>query len=97
MITDWDSHFTELQVNDFGNLGKNNSGNISAGNHAVIFTEITRWHEITTKLIPWELFFVIFESFCALEMSRKGRHFQEITRKIRNFSKFNYFRIIFRK
>ena len=45
----------------------------------------------------WELFFVIFEAYCALEMSRKERHFQGITREIRNFSKNNYFRIIFRK
>ena len=40
MITDWETNFTDLQANDFGNLGKNNSGNISVGNHAVIFTEI---------------------------------------------------------
>ena len=40
MITDWETNFTDLQANDFGNLGKNNSGNILVGNHAVIFTEI---------------------------------------------------------
>ena len=41
MIADWETHFTDLQANDFGNLGaKNNSGNILVGNHAVIFTEI---------------------------------------------------------
>ena len=45
------------------------------------------WHEIITKIIPWELFFVIFEGFCALEMSRQERHFQGITREIRNFPK----------
>ena len=38
-----------------------------------------------------------FEGFCALEMSRKERHFQGIAREIRNFSENNYFRIIFRK
>ena len=31
----------------------------------------TLWHEIITKIIPWELFFVIFEAFCTLEISRK--------------------------
>ena len=39
MITDWERNFTDLQANDFGNLGKNNSGNNLVGNHAVIFTE----------------------------------------------------------
>ena len=29
-------------------------------------------------------------------MSRKGRHFQGITREIRNFSEYSYFRIIVR-
>ena len=47
----------------------------------------TLWHEIITKIIPWELFFVISEGFCALRMSRKERHFQGITREIRNFPK----------
>ena len=28
MITDWETNFTDLRANDFGNLGKNNSGNI---------------------------------------------------------------------
>ena len=40
IITDWETNFTDLKANDFGNLGKNNSGNIFVGNHAVIFTEI---------------------------------------------------------
>ena len=40
MITDWELRFTDLQADDFRNLGKNNSGNILVGNHAVIFTEI---------------------------------------------------------
>ena len=40
IITDWETNFTDLQANDFGNLGKNNSGNFLVGNHAVIFTEI---------------------------------------------------------
>ena len=40
LITDWETNFTDLRANDFGNLGKNNSGNILVGNHAVIFTEI---------------------------------------------------------
>ena len=40
MITDWETNFTDLQANDFGNLGKNHSGNILVGNHAVTFTEI---------------------------------------------------------
>ena len=34
MITDWKTNFTDLQAKDFGDLGKNNSGNISVGNHA---------------------------------------------------------------
>ena len=38
--TDWETNFKDLQANDFGNLGKNNSGNLLVGNHAVIFTEI---------------------------------------------------------
>ena len=41
MITDWETNFTDLQANDFGNLGKNNSGFVLVGNHAVIFTEIS--------------------------------------------------------
>ena len=40
MITDWETNFTDLQANDFGNLGKNNSGNILVGNRAATFTEI---------------------------------------------------------
>ena len=33
------------------------------------------------------MFFVIFEGNCALNISGKERHFPEITREIRNFSK----------
>ena len=44
-------------------------------------------HEIITKIIPWELFFVIFEGICPLNISGKERLFPEITREIRNFSK----------
>ena len=40
IITDWETNFKDVQANDFGNLGKNNSGNILVGNHAVIFTAI---------------------------------------------------------
>ena len=40
MITDWETNLKDVQANDFGNLGKNNSGNILVSNHAVIFTEI---------------------------------------------------------
>ena len=40
MITDWETNSTDLQANDFGNLGENNSGNVLVGNHAVIFTEM---------------------------------------------------------
>ena len=40
MITDRETSFTDLQANDFGNLGIINSGNILVGNHVVIFTEI---------------------------------------------------------
>ena len=40
MVTYWETNFTDSQANDFGNLGKNNSGNILVGNHAVILTEI---------------------------------------------------------
>ena len=40
MLTDWEINFTDLRANDFGNIGKNNSGNILVGDHAVIFTEI---------------------------------------------------------
>ena len=45
----------------------------------------TLWHEIITKIIPWELFFVMFETFCRHEVSRKERHFQGITYENRNF------------
>ena len=55
----------------------------------------TLWHVTITKIIPWELVFVIFEGFCALEMSRKERHVQGITCEIRKFSENNYFWIIF--
>ena len=34
MIADWETHFADLQANDFGNLGKNNSGNILVGGRA---------------------------------------------------------------
>ena len=40
MITDWETNFKDVQANDFGNLGKNDSGSILVGNRAVIFTEI---------------------------------------------------------
>ena len=40
MIADWETNCRDLLANDFGNFGKNNSGNILVGNHAVIFTEI---------------------------------------------------------
>ena len=40
MITDLETNFTDLQANDFGNLGKNNSGNSLVGNHAATYTEI---------------------------------------------------------
>ena len=49
MITDWETNYTDLQANDFGNLGKNNSGNILVANHAAIFTEINS---------PWFFFSV---------------------------------------
>ena len=58
---------------------------------------ITLWHEIITKIIPWKLFFVIFEGFSTLQISRKERLFQGITREIRNFCKNIYFRRSFRK
>ena len=35
----------------------------------------TLGHEIITKIIPWELFFVMFDGFCALQISRKERFF----------------------
>ena len=34
------ANFTDLQANDFSNLGENNSGHVLVGNHAVIFAEI---------------------------------------------------------
>ena len=42
-------------------------------------------------------FFVIFEGFWALQISRKERLFQGITREIRNFCNITYFKIILRK
>ena len=62
MITDWETNFTDLQANDFGNLGKNISGNILVGNHAVIFTEITVRAEIITELILKRAGPVIFKT-----------------------------------
>ena len=47
--------------------------------------EPTLWHEIIAKIIPWELFFVIFGGISTLKISRKERLFHEITREIRNF------------
>ena len=52
MITDWETNFTDLQANDFGSFGKNNSGNILVGNHAVILTEVQKKrdvHKISTR------------------------------------------------
>ena len=43
--------------------------------------------KLLRKIIPWELFFVIFEGIRTLKISRKERLFPEITREIRNFSK----------
>ena len=40
MITDWGTNLAGLRANDFGKPGKNNSGDILVGNHAVIFTAI---------------------------------------------------------
>ena len=40
MITDWETNFTDLRANDFGNLGKIILETLLVGNHAVIFTEI---------------------------------------------------------
>ena len=40
MITDWETNFTDLQANDFGNLSKSNSVNNLVGNHTVIFTKM---------------------------------------------------------
>ena len=40
VIIDWETNITDLQANDFGNLGKHNSGNVLVGDHAVIFTEM---------------------------------------------------------
>ena len=87
MIPDWETNFKDVQANDFGNLGKRNSRNVLVGNHAVIFTEITLWHEIITKIIPWELFFVILRRFRTLKIFGKEGLFQGSTREIRNFPK----------
>ena len=70
MITDWETNFTDLQANDFGNLGKNNSGNILVGNHAVIFTEIN-----SPRIFFWSVMFVWTMVFslasCCLLLSSK--------------------------
>ena len=47
----------------------------------------TLWHEIITKIVPWELFFGIWRRFCTLKIFGKGGLFQGIAREIRNFSK----------
>ena len=51
--------------------------------HVVFLFPLTRnYYEINSL----RFFFVIFEGFFALGMSRQERHFQGITREIRNFS-----------
>ena len=55
------------------------------------------WHKIITKLIPWKLFFVIFEWFRTVGFSRKDFSFQGVMLEIRNFHETDYFWIIFRK
>ena len=63
MITDWETNFTDLRANDFGNLGKNNSGNILVGNHAVIFLEINSPRNFfRSVMFVWTM---VFESFCS--------------------------------
>ena len=57
--------------------------------------ENTLWHEIITKIIPWELFFVIFEGFSALEMSREKR--QNVQGKNDIFKELRVRYVIFRK
>ena len=60
MITDWDTNFTDLQANDFGNLGKNNSGNILVGNQAVIFTDFRSVMFVWTMVISKPKMYVSF-------------------------------------
>ena len=72
MTTDWETSFTDLQANDFGNLGINNSGNILVGNHVVIFTETNspRIFSVGNVCVgngtprylstPWERFHLLF-------------------------------------
>ena len=49
----------------------------------------TLWHEIITKTTPWELFLVISEGFCALEMSGetlKGLYLKGLLSKHRSIA-----------
>ena len=48
------------------------------------------WHDSITKLIPWELFFVIFEGISTLKIWGKERLFHGITREIHNFENYYY-------
>ena len=50
MNTHWEKNFTDLQANDFGNLGKNNSGNILVGNHALaLFRSLCNKRQLSRK------------------------------------------------
>ena len=63
MITDRETNFTDLQANDFGNLGKDNSRNILVGNHAVIFTEINfPIIFFRSVMFVWRMVYAIFLS-----------------------------------
>ena len=57
----------------------------------------TLWHEIITKIIPWEFLFVILRRFRTLKIFRKEGLFQGKTHEIRKLLKNSYFTIIFRK
>ena len=64
MITDWETNFADLQADDLGKLGKNNSGNILVGNHAVIFTEINspRFFSVGNVCV-WTMALCLLSSF----------------------------------
>ena len=70
MITDWKTNFTDLQANAFGDLGKNYSGNILVGNHAVIFTESNSPRFFRSEMLVWTMVCLhnfVFIAVCSVD------------------------------
>ena len=59
---------------NYSKIDSPNNFSVSEGNRLHKSNEFL-WHEIITKIIPWELFFVIFEGFWALENYEERKTF----------------------